>query len=687
MTQQVSPFLETAYGWAYGENGWNAGMDSNLLKFSFLFNGNVNGVVSALPAAVDGEAYYLTSDSRLYFCVGTTWYSSPTPRWFQFRNKNTGVLYEYNGTFLSEIQSPTQLGGRITALETTVNSLGTAAFQDVSAFATQSALDVAVGQAQAYTDTLRGEIESTKGSSMVIKDEQVCNSISELRGLDKTSPSKYAFVSGYYSAGDGGGGHYYLDASDTTTPDDGGSVIVSSDNARWKLQNMQTVSVRQFGAKGDGITDDTVAIQKALSAVDTKASGRGGVVYFPQGDYLLSATLVAKANTHMAGVGSRIGCRLVRYTDYGHTVTCGDDSIGAQGFKCTDLEFFHGGTFNGTEATLPNKATYGAHLYLRGGNMAFIERCHFYRMQYNIVALGGAWIHIKDNLFYGVFADMYPDLQEGYAAILLDIDTVYGHPVEWWIQGNNFAGAKKPLTGFTITTADGTYTTTAGDNFTYVMAAAAALEIRALESAVIDDNYFGGANRYGIVIVGKDRGGSPFNPFNIRIANNMFDPSLLSQIAFTPTVANCYAWDIIITGNTFIGDRNGRNGVYAPINPTTTTSSVIGLQVNGNTFNGHYGTPIVLDGATGFNIVGNTITDYNKLGAATTDTGYVCAVSVRNISSKGLVASNTIGGGVNFSDTNNCEQGVIVELSTSSIVQSGNHRVGTTNWTAQTYPA
>jgi len=38
MSQQQAPWLETAYGWAYGENGWNTGMDSNLLKFSVLFD-------------------------------------------------------------------------------------------------------------------------------------------------------------------------------------------------------------------------------------------------------------------------------------------------------------------------------------------------------------------------------------------------------------------------------------------------------------------------------------------------------------------------------------------------------------------------------------------------------------------------------------------------------------------------
>ena len=66
MPQQQSPFLEGKYGWSFGEGGWNTGMDENLLKFSFMFDRNVDAIVGSLPAAVNGQAYFLTSDNRLY---------------------------------------------------------------------------------------------------------------------------------------------------------------------------------------------------------------------------------------------------------------------------------------------------------------------------------------------------------------------------------------------------------------------------------------------------------------------------------------------------------------------------------------------------------------------------------------------------------------------------------------------
>jgi len=98
MAQQQSPFLEAAYGWNFGEGGWNSGMDQNLLKFSFMFDRNVDSIVASLPAAANGQAHYLTTDNRLYFAVGTTYLSSPVPNWFEFKVRSTGATYQFNGT-------------------------------------------------------------------------------------------------------------------------------------------------------------------------------------------------------------------------------------------------------------------------------------------------------------------------------------------------------------------------------------------------------------------------------------------------------------------------------------------------------------------------------------------------------------------------------------------------------------
>ena len=46
-------------------------------------------------------------------------------------------------------------------------------------------------------------------------------------------------------------------------------------------------NVKDFGAKGDGVADDTSAVQSAINAA-TKSAG-GGTVIFPKGTYLLNS--------------------------------------------------------------------------------------------------------------------------------------------------------------------------------------------------------------------------------------------------------------------------------------------------------------------------------------------------------------------------------------------------------------
>jgi len=57
-------------------------------------------------------------------------------------------------------------------------------------------------------------------------------------------------------------------------------------------------NVKDFGAVGDGTTDDTAAIQ---AAIDSYSSGQG-VVFFPKGRYLVTSTLsITKDRVHLEG--------------------------------------------------------------------------------------------------------------------------------------------------------------------------------------------------------------------------------------------------------------------------------------------------------------------------------------------------------------------------------------------------
>lgn len=116
MTQQTSPFLEGKYGWALGESNWNLGMDENLLKFSYMFDKNIDGIVSSLPAVVNGTAYFNTTDKRIYFAAGGLYTSTPVPKWFIVSLRSTGDFYQFNGTSLTQIDSPQDVDGRFNTI-------------------------------------------------------------------------------------------------------------------------------------------------------------------------------------------------------------------------------------------------------------------------------------------------------------------------------------------------------------------------------------------------------------------------------------------------------------------------------------------------------------------------------------------------------------------------------------------
>lgn len=135
----------------------------------------------------------------------------------------------------------------------------------------------------------------------------VVTSVSDLRQVPKADYAQ-AFVTGYYASGDGGGGAYYYDPSDTGSADNGGTIIVASDGARWKLTHTGVVSVKQFGAYGDGTHDDTAAIQAAINAAGA-SSGSIGTVRMPPGKYKVSTTL-ALGNGTTSAVSTLNGIRL-----------------------------------------------------------------------------------------------------------------------------------------------------------------------------------------------------------------------------------------------------------------------------------------------------------------------------------------------------------------------------------------
>ncbi|MFC3772085.1 right-handed parallel beta-helix repeat-containing protein [Paenibacillus sp. GCM10012303] len=97
--------------------------------------------------------------------------------------------------------------------------------------------------------------------------------LSQLRSYTPPQPNEQ-----YYLTDPGHEGHFRYDPTDSSSPDNTGTVLVSSSGARFKRHiEGKTYNVTWFGAKGNGVNNDTPALQAAIDAIPPE----GGTLYIP----------------------------------------------------------------------------------------------------------------------------------------------------------------------------------------------------------------------------------------------------------------------------------------------------------------------------------------------------------------------------------------------------------------------
>lgn len=103
-------------------------------------------------------------------------------------------------------------------------------------------------------------------------DVQSIDSIATLRTVAGQFDGQQASLSSYYASGNTGGGVFVWDAA-STAADDGGVTIAVTGVAtgRWVRQLEGFVTPEMFGAVGDGVTNDTTAVQATLNYASGKA--------------------------------------------------------------------------------------------------------------------------------------------------------------------------------------------------------------------------------------------------------------------------------------------------------------------------------------------------------------------------------------------------------------------------------
>lgn len=187
-----------------------------------------------------------------------------------------------------------------------VGAMGAAAIAYGTSFGTARA-------AGSVTEAVYGEAEGKEKSEHEKKPKPpkpekhkgdfVKTTLAALRAMEEPDPDVL-----YYITDPGQEGHFYYDAADTAASDNMGTVLVSATGGhRFKrIIESDFYSVKWFGAKGDGATDDLDIIRAAILAVFNLG---GGTLYFPPGTYIVSPSLQKrhiplKSNVNLQGAGS-----------------------------------------------------------------------------------------------------------------------------------------------------------------------------------------------------------------------------------------------------------------------------------------------------------------------------------------------------------------------------------------------
>lgn len=129
--------------------------------------------------------------------------------------------------------------------------------------------------------------------------------IAALKAVTGQQNGDVAVVEGYYAAGDRGGGSFFY-ASASSGADNGGTIISpngSPPTGRWISLSTGDYTFRQFGAKGDGVTNDTTAVTRCIAA---SAAAPANARATP-GTYLVSGGTISVTGVRLtAEPGSQI---------------------------------------------------------------------------------------------------------------------------------------------------------------------------------------------------------------------------------------------------------------------------------------------------------------------------------------------------------------------------------------------
>lgn len=138
----------------------------------------------------------------------------------------------------------------------------------------------------------------------------------------------------------------------------------------------ESVSVKDFGAVGDGVTDDSAAIQAAINE-----AGQNATIYYPKGEYKISAPVNLLPQQHHRGMGA------VFVVDSGISAFVKNTDGFPGRIKFSDMRF-EGASFTGKAIEITNNTPF-----------VEIENCYFNGFLEGVRLDGSYCSSIRDSFF------------------------------------------------------------------------------------------------------------------------------------------------------------------------------------------------------------------------------------------------------------------------------------------------
>ena len=329
----------------------------------------------------------------------------------------------------------------------------------------------------------------------------------------------------------------------------------------------QSLSVKDFGAAGDGSTDDTTAIQNALNA------GTGRSVYFPAGTYRISTTLLVKTKTTLIGEGmNKSIIKLTSGFGAGTTAIRNDIITGTVDvYYDTDLEFY-GLTFDGN-----NNSTRTAELVAvaKVSNVTF-SNCGFQNHTFIALAMTANRNMVVTECYFTNNGRPIPSTVS--APALWTATSVLGTPYDVRVENNYFRDNNWSAAYFMPTRGSFTNNNCVDNGESAIFCNNTGSYLR------IENNNITGTTRSNISGSGIECGAS-----NTVITGNTIDSCAAEGIALTDTQ------NVVVSNNLIF--NNGQDTAYYPFaNGITIIGSVAApnqpdhIQIHGNRIGDRQGT-------------------------------------------------------------------------------------------------